>query len=261
MADDLLVATDAGGIATITLNRPATSNAFDDHLVGALSDAIARLGADAAVRAVLLTGAGANFCAGADLGWMKRAASFSRAENETDARRLGAMFRALDTLPKPTVVLVQGAAYAGGVGLVAACDIAIAADNATFSISETRLGLIPAVISPYVLAAIGARAARRYFLTAERFDAAEALRIGLVHAVVPSAALVPSGTRIAETLCQNAPGAVAAAKRLIADIAPRARDDALVADTARRIAEARASAEGREGIAAFLEKRAPSWRK
>jgi methylglutaconyl-CoA hydratase len=261
MADDLLVATDARGIATLTLNRPATSNAFDDRLVAALGDAIARAGADSGVRVVVLAGAGPNFCAGADLNWMKRAAAFSQAENEADARKLGAMFRALDTLPKPTVALVRGAAYAGGVGLVAACDIAIAADDAAFSISETRLGLIPAVISPYLIAAIGPRAARRYVLTAERFDAVEALRIGLVHAIVPAAALAATGARIAETLAANAPGAVAAAKRLIADIAGRPRDDALVADTARRIAEARASAEGREGIASFLEKRAPALRR
>lgn len=261
MADDLLIATDDRGIATITLNRPATSNAFDERLIAALSDSLSRLGVDANVRAVILAGAGANFCAGADLNWMKRAATFSRAENEADARRLGAMFHALDTLPRPTIALVQGAAYAGGIGLAAACDIAIAANNASFCISETRLGLIPAVISPYVLAAIGARAARRYFLTAERFDAAEALRIGLVHAVVPAAELQAAGALIAAAIGENAPGAVAAAKRLIADIAGRPRDEVLVTETAWRIAEARAGAEGREGVAAFLEKRAPSWRR
>jgi methylglutaconyl-CoA hydratase len=261
MADDLLIATDGRGIATITLNRPATSNAFDENLVAALTDAFARVAGDAGVRSVILAGAGANFCAGADLNWMKRVAAFSRAENEADARKLGAMFHALDTLSRPTIALVQGAAYAGGIGLAAACDIAIAADNANFCISETRLGLIPAVISPYVLAAIGPRAARRYFLTAEPFDAAEALRIGLVHAVVPAGALQATGARLAETIGQNAPGAVAAAKLLIADIAGRPRDEVLVTETAWRIAEARATAEAREGIAAFLEKRPPSWRR
>ena len=261
MAGDLLIATDDRGIATITLNRPATSNAFDETLVAALTEAFARVAADAGVRSVILAGAGANFCAGADLNWMKRVAGFSRAENEADARKLGAMFHALDTLPKPTIALVHGAAYAGGIGLVAACDIAIAADNAAFCISETRLGLIPAVISPYVLAAIGPRAARRYFLTAERFDAAEALRIGLVHAAVPAGELRTTGARIAEGVGENAPGAVVSAKRLIADIAGRPRDEVLVTETAWRIAEARAGVEAREGIAAFLEKRVPSWRR
>jgi methylglutaconyl-CoA hydratase len=253
MADAPVLVEAARGVATVTLNRPAAGNAFDGALVAALAGAVARLGGDSDVRAVLLTGAGKNFCAGADLNWMKDA-------GEAETRALAAMYRALDALPKPTVALVQGAAYAGGIGLVAACDIAIAADTASFCISEARLGLIPAMISPYVLAAIGPRAARRYFLTAERFDAAEALRIGLVHAVAPAAELAAAGARLAETLRQNAPGAMADAKRLIADVAGRPRDDALIADTARRIAAARASAEGREGIAAFLEKRAPSWR-
>ena len=249
----------ASGVARITLDRVARHNAFDDGLIARLSDALETLAAAPHVRAVILAAAGKSFCAGADLDWMQRTAGYSRAENIADAGRLARLMALLDRLPKPTVALVQGAAYGGGVGLVAACDIAVAAQGARFCLSEVRLGLIPAVISPYVVAAIGARAARRYFLTAEPFDAAEARRIGLVHEVVPGADLEAAGGRMVASLLANGPDAVAAAKRLIADVAGRPRDDALIEDTAQRIAEIRGGDEAREGMAAFLDKRPPRW--
>ena len=249
----------SGAKATLFLNRPERHNAFDDSLIGELDAALAELAADPAVRIVLLAGKGKSFSAGADLGWMKRMASYGAAENEADALALGDMLHRLDSLSKPTIAIVQGAAMGGGAGLVAACDIAIAAEDAQFAFSEARLGLIPAAISPYVLAAIGARAARRYFLTAERFDARQALALGLVSAVLPGAGLAAEADRIADLLIANGPAAMAEAKRLIADVSGRPVDQALRAETARRIAERRASTEGREGVAAFLEKRKPSW--
>jgi len=249
----------SGGTATLRLSRPDRHNAFDDALIAEVTAALGELGSDPAVRVVLLAGAGKSFSAGADLAWMKRMAGYSLAENEADALRLAEMLHRLDTLPKPTIALVQGAAMGGGVGLVAACDMALAAADATFALSEVRLGLIPATISPYVIAAIGQRAARRYFLTAERFDAHEALNLGLVSAVVPTTELEAEGARIAGLLGRNGPRAMAAAKELIAAVAGRPIDAALRADTARRIAHQRAGAEGREGVAAFLEKRKPGW--
>jgi methylglutaconyl-CoA hydratase len=249
----------SGAKATLFLNRPERHNAFDDSLIGEIDAALAELAADPAVRIVLLAGKGKSFSAGADLSWMKRMASYGAAENEADALALADMLHHLDSLPKPTIAIVQGAAMGGGAGLVAACDIAIAAEDAQFAFSEARLGLIPSAISPYVLAAIGARAARRYFLTAERFDARQALALGLVSAVLPGAALAAEADRIADLLIANGPAAMAEAKRLIADVSGRPVDQALRAETARRIAERRASAEGREGVAAFLEKRKPSW--
>ncbi len=254
----VLIATD-GAIATLWLNRPDIHNAFDDGLIGEVTAALDRLAKDAAVRVVLLAGKGKSFSAGADLAWMKRMAGYSLAQNEADATALAAMLHRLDSLPKPTIALIQGAAMGGGVGLAAACDIAIAADNAVFALSETRLGLIPAVISPYVISAIGARAARRYFLTAERFDAPTAQTLGLVSAVVPPNKLMAEGARVAGLLHQNGPQAVVEAKQLIAAVVGRPADAALRADTAARIARVRATAEGREGVAAFLEKRKPNW--
>jgi methylglutaconyl-CoA hydratase len=251
----------SGAKATLFLNRPERHNAFDDSLIGELDAALAELAAEPAVRIVLLAGKGKSFSAGADLAWMKRMASYGQAENEADAMALADMLHRLDSLPKPTIAIVQGAAMGGGAGLVAACDIAIAAEDAQFAFSEARLGLIPAAISPYVLAAIGARAARRYFLTAERFDARQALALGLVSAVLPGAGLAAEADRIADLLIANGPAAMAEAKRLVADVSGRPVDQALRAETARRIAERRASAEGREGVAAFLEKRKPSWAK
>jgi methylglutaconyl-CoA hydratase len=249
-----------GPIARVTLNRSDRHNAFDDRVIAALSACFDNLATNETVRVVILASTGKSFSAGADLGWMKRSAGYRNAENEADARKLAEMLAKLNLLPKPTIALVQGGAYGGGVGLVAACDIALAAEGAKFSLTETRLGLIPSVISPYVLAAIGARAARRYFLTAEFFDAAEAYRLGLVHSVVPADELTEAGDRLIKHLLDAAPGAVADAKRLIADIAGQPIDDTIIGETARRIANARSSDEGREGISAFLERRKPGWR-
>jgi len=249
----------AGHVGRITLDRPDRHNAFDDAVIAELAAILDRVAADPAVRVVVLAATGKSFSAGADLGWMKRMAALGVAENEADALALADMLARLDTLPKPTMALVQGGAYGGGVGLVAACDMAIAADDAVFCLSEVKLGLIPSVISPYVLAAMGARAARRYFLSAERFDAAEAHRLGLVHAVVPAAELPAAGGRLVASLLAAGPEALAKAKDLIAHVAGRPVDAELKTETARRIAAARASAEGKEGIAAFLERRKPGW--
>jgi methylglutaconyl-CoA hydratase len=248
-----------GDVATVTLARPDVHNAFNETLIADLAAALRALDADSAVRAVVLAGSGRSFCAGADLNWMKRMAGYGHAENVADAMALAAMLHTLATLAKPTIARVHGAAFGGGVGLVAACDIALAAHGATFSLSEARLGLIPATISPYVIEAIGARAARRYFLTAERFDAAEALRIGLVHETVAADALDARIAALLDALRAAGPQAQAAAKALIRAVAHRPIDAAVIADTAERIASARASAEGREGVAAFLGKRRPAW--
>jgi methylglutaconyl-CoA hydratase len=249
----------SGGVGTLWLNRPDLHNAFDDGLIAEVTKSLESLGGNSAVRVVLLAGKGKSFSAGADLAWMKRMAGYSTAQNEADANGLANMLHMLNVLPKPTIALIQGAALGGGVGLAAACDMAIAAEDAVFALSETRLGLIPSVISPYVIAAIGVRAARRYMLTAERFDAAKALALGLVSAVVPAEKLMAEGARIAELLRQNGPQAVGEAKSLIAHVAGRPNDAELRAETARRIARVRATAEGREGVAAFLEKRRPNW--
>ncbi|BBK32817.1 methylglutaconyl-CoA hydratase [Stella humosa] len=259
MAGTVLVSV-SGHVARVTLNRPEVHNAFDDRLIAELTGIFERLAADPAVRAVLLCANGRSFSAGADLNWMKRTAGYSEAQNLGDARALARMLRTLDGLPQPTVALVQGPAYGGGVGLVACCDIAVAVPEAAFSLSEVRLGLLPAAISPYVVAAIGARQARRYFLTAERFDAGEARRIGLVHEIAAREELEATGRRLLESLAQGGTLAQAASKRLIARVAGAPVDDALVEDTAGRIAGLRAGEEGREGVAAFLEKRRPSWR-
>ena len=247
-----------GARATITLNRPDVHNAFDDTLIAELDAALAEVSAAPALRVAVVAAAGCSFSAGADLSWMKRTADYAEAENRADAERLAEVLHRLDALPVPTVARVQGTAMGGGVGLVAACDIAVAAEGARFALSEVRLGLIPAGISPYVIGAIGARAARRYFLTGERFDAAEAYRLGLVHAVVAADALDARVDGIVDALGLGAPGAVKAAKALVREVAGGV-DAAVRKDTAARIARLRASAEGREGVAAFLEKRKPSW--
>ncbi len=251
---------DARGVARVTLARPQKHNAFDADLIAGLTDAFSALAKSPAVRAVVLESDGASFSAGADLDWMREQANYDEARNLADARRLAQLMRALDRLPKPTIARVQGPAYGGGVGLVACCDIAIASSDAVFSLTEVKLGLIPSVISPYVIAAIGPRVARRLFLTAERFDAAEARRIGLVHEVVAAAELDTRVEEIVALLLANGPEAMAAAKDLVFAVAGRPVDDELVEDTARRIAQRRASAEGKEGIGAFLEKRKPAWR-
>lgn len=247
------------GVATLTLNRPELHNAFDDALIAELTAALRRLEADPAVRVVVLAANGKSFSAGADLNWMRRMADYTVAQNLDDARGLAELMHTLNALAKPTVARVQGAAYGGGVGLVACCDIAIAADGASFCLSEVRLGLIPAVISPYVVNAIGERQARRYFVSAERFDAAEARRIGLVHEVVPAAGLDAKVDELLATLAGNGPAAMVAAKDLARAVARGPLDAAMIEDTARRIADIRASAEGCEGLSAFLGKRRPAW--
>jgi len=257
--DSVLVSADGGGLATVTLNRPERHNAFDEAMIAELTAALAGLGADDSIRMVVLRAAGRSFSAGGDLGWMQRLAGASEAENRADALRLAALMRTLDRLPKPTVAVVRGSAFGGGVGLVACCDIALAAEGALFSLSEVRLGLIPAVISPYVAAAMGERACRRYFLTAERFSAAEALRLGLLHGVYAEEGLEPAVDAVLKHLRAGAPQAQAAAKELLFAVARRPTDEAVIVNTAEAIARCRASAEGREGIAAFLEKRPPAW--
>ncbi len=249
---------DSRGVARLTLNRPEVHNAFDDALIAELTAALEALGGDAKVRAVVLAAEGKSFSAGADLGWMKRMAGYGEAENLADARALARLMETLDRLPKPTVARVQGAAFGGGVGLVACCDIAVASEAARFMLSEVKLGLIPAVISPYVVKAIGQRAARRYFLTAERFDAGEALQFGLLHRVVPAEALDAAVEDVLAALLQSGPAAVAAAKDLVFAV-DRPLEAAVIEDTARRIAAIRVGAEGREGIHAFLDKRKPVW--
>ena len=260
MSSDAIRLEISGGVARITMARPEKHNAFDDVLIADLTDAFERAGADDAVRVVILEAEGKSFSAGADLGWMERMADYSEEENLADARKLAHMVRVLNELPRPTIARVQGAAFGGGVGLVAACDIALASHAASFCLSEARLGLIPSVISPYVVEAIGARAARRYFQTAERFDAEQAQALGLVHEVVPRERLDSRLAELVGHLLDNGPAAMAASKELIRRVASGPVDDAMVEDTARRIADIRAAAEGREGLRAFLEKRGPKWR-
>ena len=250
----------SNGVAYVVMARPEKHNAFDDELIAGLTEIFEAVGQDDGVRVVVLGGEGRSFSAGADLGWMARMADYSEAENLEDARRLAHMMRALNEMPKPTVARVHGAAIGGGVGLVAACDIAIASEKALFCLSEVRLGLIPAVISPYVVEAIGARAARRYFQTAERFDAQTARRLGLVHEVVKDKALDGGIDEIVDMLQRNGPAAMAAAKDLIRRVSSGPVDEAMVGDTAERIADIRATEEGREGVRAFLDKREPAWR-
>ncbi|MDE1150699.1 MAG: enoyl-CoA hydratase/isomerase family protein [Azospirillaceae bacterium] len=256
---DVLAMVDDAGIATVTLDRPALHNAFNEGVIADLTRLFEQLGADPAIRAIQLRANGPSFSAGADLDWMRRMAGYSRDQNHADALALATMLRTLNTCPKPTIGVVQGAAYGGGVGLVACCDIAVVAEGATFCLSEVKLGLIPATIAPYVVAAMGERACRRYFLTAERFGAEEAHALGLVHQVVPADQLDAAVATLVKRLLEAGPAAQAAAKDLIFACANRPVTDDLVSDTAERIARIRASEEGREGVAAFLEKRKPNW--
>jgi len=229
-------------------------------LIAALIATFERLAGDPAVQIVLLAGAGASFSAGGDLAWMQRMAGYSYEENVADAAELGRLMYLLDNLPKPTIARVHGAVFAGGIGLVACCDIAVADQESLFCISETRLGLVPAVISPYLVRAMGPRAARRYFLTAERFNAVEARRLGLVHEAVPAAELEATIARLVSAVLEGATGAQARSKRLIAEVAERPIEGSVIDVTVRAIAEARASDEAREGLAAFFAKRKPHWR-
>lgn len=248
-----------GAVATVTLNRPEVRNAFNDEVIVELTAAFTQLGQDPQVRAIVLAASGPAFCAGADLNWMRRMADYSHAENLLDAAQLAEMLRVIYTCPKPTVARIQGDVVAGGMGLVAACDMAVSVDTANFSLSEVKLGLYPATISPYVIRAMGARAAHRYFLTAERFDAVEALRIGFVHSVVPAGQLDEQVAEITKALVNASPNAVKECKTLLIDVAGKDIDATLIAHTVQGIASMRASAEGKEGVQSFLQKRKPSW--
>jgi methylglutaconyl-CoA hydratase len=249
-----------GPLGLVTLNRADRHNAFDDALIAELTEALRSMEAEDGIRVVILAAAGRSFSAGADLNWMKRMAGYSMEDNRRDAMALGALMRTLAHLGKPTVARVQGAAYGGGVGLVACCDIAVATQDAVFSFSEVKLGLIPAVISPYAIAAIGERAARRYFLTGERFAAAEAWRLGLVHELCRDADDMDDKIgAIVDDLLACGPVAQREAKALIRAVAGRPATSELIQDTAERIARIRSSPEGREGVGAFLEKRRAAW--
>jgi len=247
------------GTATIWMNRPDRHNAFDETLIAELTAACAMVDADDSIRVVVLTGRGKSFSAGADLNWMKRAAGYTVEQNLADARQLATMLRTVAELRKPTIARVHGAALGGGMGLAAACDLCVASTAASFATSEARFGLIPATIGPYVLRAIGARQASRYFLTAERMDARRAWELGLAHELTEPDELDARIRDIVNALVAGGPQAQAAAKDLIRALADRPVDDALVKDTAQRIARIRATPEAKEGLSAFLEKRPPNW--
>lgn len=259
--ETILCEIDKRGVATVTLNRPDVHNAFDDALIESLASALGRLHLDEAVRVVVISASGKSFSAGADLHWMRRTAGYSELENLEDARRLAGLMSTLRRMGKPTVARVQGSAFGGGVGLVACCDIVLASENARFALTEVKLGLIPAVISPYVSRAMGERHARRYMLTGERFSAEEACRLGLVHEVVAESMLDERVQAVISVLLENGPEAMGAVKSLLERVAGGPADEAMIEDTARRIAEVRAGREGKEGVTAFLEKRRPRWTK
>jgi methylglutaconyl-CoA hydratase len=253
-----LIVETSGSVTALTLDRPEVHNAFDEALIAALTAAFTEAAVDDKVRAVVLRANGKSFSAGADLNWMKRMAAFSEAENLADAQRLAELLRVIDTCPKPVIARVHGNAFAGAIGLIACCDLAVAVPEVEFAVTEVRLGLIPAVISPYLIRAMGARQARRWFLTAERFSADQALAMNLVHEVVDAGELDACVMHWLDAIQKAGPHALAAAKQLVAavDVAP---DATVIEDTAKRIAAIRASAEGKEGVTAFLEKRKPGW--
>ena len=259
MGYQTLEVTRAERVATVTLNRPDVRNAFNETTIAEITQVFRELGQQADLRAIVLAANGPAFCAGADLNWMKKMAGYTREENRADAAQLAEMLRTIYVCPKPVVAKVQGDCYAGGMGLVAACDIVIAVETTNFCLSEVKLGLIPATISPYVIKAMGENASRRYFLTAERFSAQEAHRIGFVHQVVAADALDAAVADIVKALVSNSPNAVKEAKRLVQDVGGMALSDTLIADTAERIADIRSSEEGKEGVRSFLEKRKPGW--
>lgn len=249
----------SNGIATIWMNRPDRHNAFDETLIAELDDAFRSLDDDARIRIIVLGGRGKSFSAGADLNWMRRAAGYTVEENLRDARALAAMLRSIDRAKKPSIARIHGAALGGGTGLACACNIAIATTEASFATTEVKFGIVPATIGPYVVRAIGERNAYRYFLTAERFDANEARRIGVVHEVCAPDAIDGRVHAVASSLLVGGPKAQAAANQLIRSLVHRAVDEIVIEETAQRIANLRATPEAREGIAAFLEKRQPSW--
>lgn len=255
----MLEVTKTSGVARVTLNRPELRNAFDDVLISSLTRTFVEIGEDPSIRVMILAGNGPAFCAGADLNWMKRMAGYRYDQNLADAKALAEMLATLDRLPKPTIARVHGSVFAGGTGLVAACDIAVGTPEAKFCLSEAKLGLSPATISPYVMRAMGEREARRYFLTAEVFDAQEAFRIGMLSLLVPGDQMDATIDSLVKHLLAGGPEAHARIKALIRTVAGRRPDDALVAETAKQIAEIRGSPEGKEGIASFLEKRKAAW--
>ena len=261
MSDSVLLDIDQRGVATVTLNRPEKHNAFDDELIAALTAIFKQLGEDKNVRAMVLQSNGNNFCAGADLNWMKRMANYSFDENVADAKKLADMLWHLNYMPKPTIARVQGAVFGGAVGLVACCDMAVGSKLSKFCLSEVKLGLIPATISPYVIAAMGARVARRYFVTAEVFSARRARRLGLLSETVTEEELDSCIEDMLSHILKNGPHAVAAAKQLIFDVENQPCEEEMIEKTCLRIATARVSEEGQEGLGAFLEKRKPGWLK
>jgi methylglutaconyl-CoA hydratase len=248
-----------GPILRVTLNRPEVRNAFDEEMIQAISAAALRASEDQSLRAVVLAGNGKAFCAGADIAWMAKAIAYSRQENLSDAEDLARLLERLDTLPAPVIGRIQGSALGGGVGLAAICDIVVAADDAVFALSEVKLGILPAVVAPYVLRKIGISAARELFLTGARFDAVRARQIGLVHEVVPEADLDAAVKRRVDEVLTAGPQGVATAKALIREIAG-APPDHVIGVTTNAIATQRVSDEGQEGLRAFLEKRKPSWK-
>ena len=246
-------------LATVTLDRPDVRNAFNSDVIAEMTAAFKELGARDDVRCIVLAANGPAFCAGADLNWMRSIADYTRDQNLADAGGLAEMLHVIYSCPKPTIARIQGDVYAGGTGLVAVCDIAVSVDTAQYCLSEVRLGLIPATISPYVIRAMGGRAAHRYFLTAERFSAAEALRIGFVHEVVAIDALDAKVAELAKALVSAGPAAVKACKQLLQDVAGHAITPELIERTVAGIADIRVSPEGREGVQSFLQKRKPAW--
>ncbi|KUJ82819.1 gamma-carboxygeranoyl-CoA hydratase [Microbulbifer flavimaris] len=259
MSEKLLTEIDSEGVATVTLNRPDVHNAFDDDLIRQLGETFDHLSQQPEIRALVLASNGKNFSAGADLNWMKRMAEYSEEDNRRDAAALAAMLHKLDTFPAPTIARVQGAAFGGAVGLVSCCDMAVAAERASFCLSEVKIGLLPATISPYVINAVGARHARRYFVTAERFSAQRAREIGLVSEVCQEGELDLEVQKLVNTILDNGPRAVAMAKQLAMSMSNRVINEELQGQTSALIAAVRVSPEGQEGLSAFLEKRAPTW--
>ncbi len=259
MSNTLIITEPSRYIAQITMSRPEVRNAFNDEVIAELTQAFSVLGARDDVRCIVLAATGPAFCAGADLNWMRKMADYTRQENLVDAAKLANMLRAMYECAKPTVARVQGDVYAGGMGLVAACDLAVSVDTAQYCLSEVKLGLVPATISPYVIRAMGAQAAQRYFLTAERFSAAEALRIGFVHEVVSVDLLDAKVSDITSALCNASPNAVKVCKKLLHDVAEREISQPLIDVTVAGIADIRSSPEGKEGVSSFLQKRKPSW--
>lgn len=257
----LLLEQSAEGVATVTLNRPDMHNALDEILIREITRAFDMIGADSTVRMAVLKANGSSFCAGADIAYMQRAANFSPEQNEAEARNLALMMHTLYNFPKPLVGLVQGAAVGGGVGLVSCCDVVVASDAATFRLSEVKLGIVPAVVGPYVVRAIGIRPARRYFITAEPFSATDAKAVGLIHEIVPDRMMPAAAAKLIERLTAGGPKAQSAAKELVRRISDEPLDDQLIDYTVKLISKLRSSPEGREGLAAFLEKRNPTWPK